>query len=397
MSRVAVIGTGLLGSGIAEVLMRGRHDVVLHDFAVANLKAAHLKLADLGDALGIRVRAEPSFNAAIEEADFIVEAVSENLALKQSIFQRAGGVNARAIIMSNSSVLPIGEIAKRMDSPDRAIGTHWWNPPQLIPIVEVIRGPKTSDAAVTRTVEFHSALGKTPVRVDRDVPGFIGNRIQHALWREALSLVSSGECEAARVDAIVASTLGREYSDNGPWEQMKRVGWDRVLEEMKVTLPLLNSDATPAFMLQAKVTRGQLGAKTGDGFLNWEPGERERVAARLMLHVQSRLSNRSPHTKETAEALLPSDAAIASRLRVSVWRETLSLVANKVCSPGDVDRVVVNTIGLRLAELGPVRNADYVGLDLTLAIHEAVFPGLESSTEIPALLRNLSQQQEISV
>lgn len=387
MTRVTVIGTGLLGSGIAEVLMRAGHEVVLHDFAFQTLTAAHNKINELGKSIGASAHAEPSMDAAVEGAEFVVEAVTENLALKQSIFQRAGAINRRAILMSNSSVLPIGEIARRTDLPERAVGTHWWNPPQLIPIVEVIHGPRTSEEVMHRTMEFHEALGKMPVRVERDVPGFLGNRIQHALWREALALVSTGECDAQSVDRIVASSLGKAFATCGPWEQMVSIGWTQIASECVNTLPLINSDPWPSHLLRDKVGQGQLGAKSGQGFLKWEPGARERAAARLTAHVTSRLQNQSQKTgHEQDVSLSADDAAIARRLQMAVWREAIALVAHKVCSSTDVDRVVLNTIGLRLAAMGPVENADYVGLDLTLAIHEAVLPSLEISSKVPALV-----------
>jgi 3-hydroxybutyryl-CoA dehydrogenase len=378
-------------------MMRAGHQVVLHDFSVQTLTAAHNKINDIGRSIGVSVRAEPSMDAAVEAAEFVVEAVTENLALKQSIFQRAGAVNRQAILMSNSSVLPIGEIARRIDSPERAVGTHWWNPPQLIPIVEVIRGPRTGEDVMNRTMEFHEALGKMPVRVDRDVPGFLGNRIQHALWREALALVSAGECDAQSVDRIVGASLGKVFSTCGPWEQMERIGWPQIASECANTLPLINSDPWPSRLLRDKVAQGQLGAKSGQGFLRWEPGEREQAAARLSLHVTSRLQMHANKTEEMqlqSASLSNEDAAIARRLQMAVWREAIALVAHKVCSSKDVDRVVLNTIGLRLAAMGPLENADYVGLDLTLAIHEAVLPSLEISNKVPALVQSHGRLSE---
>jgi 3-hydroxybutyryl-CoA dehydrogenase len=390
MACVTVIGTGLLGSGIAEVLLRGGHRVVLHDFSIQTLNEAHRKLSDLADSIGASIEIERSLDASVEPADFVVEAVTENLELKQSIFERAGDANRHAVLMSNSSVLPIGQIARRTDSPERAVGTHWWNPPQLIPIVEVIRGPRTSEDVMNRTMELHTALGKLPVRVDRDVPGFIGNRIQHALWREALALVSSGECDPERVDRIVAATLGAAFAEFGPWEQMRRCGWPQVMTEFASTLSLINSEPRPAQLLRDKVAQGQLGAKTGLGFERWEEGARMRAAARLSEHVSTRLRERTQSNgagRKSTQPLSANDELIARRLRVAVWREAIALVENKVCASAAVDRVVCNTIGLRLANMGPVRNADYVGLDLTLAIHEAVLPTLESSTQMPATVR----------
>jgi 3-hydroxybutyryl-CoA dehydrogenase len=399
MACVTVIGTGLLGSGIAEVLARNGHSVILHDFSLATLSAAHRKLAAFGDSLSGSLRAEPSLDDAAWSADYVLEAVTENLGLKQELFERVGRINRRAILMSNSSVLPIGEIAMRTPSPQRAIGTHWWNPPQLIPIVEVIRGPLTSDEIMDQTLEFHATLGKLPVRVNKDIPGFIGNRIQHALWREALALVSDAECEPQRVDRIVAATLGKTFADYGPWEQMQRIGWPAVRKEFESALHTINSQPQPAKLLRDIVSHGHLGAKTGAGFLRWEEGARERVAQNLAKHVAARLRDRGTQTISSREndSLSVEDALIARRLRVAVWREAISLLENKVCTPDDLDRVVCNTIGLRLAAMGPVENADYVGLDLTLAIHEAVLPSLESSTAVPMSVQPNAMNQVMNI
>jgi 3-hydroxyacyl-CoA dehydrogenase len=162
------------------------------------------------------------------------------------------------------------------------------------------------------------------------------------------------------------------------------------MNEFAGTLSVINSEPRPAQLLRDKVAQGQLGAKTGQGFERWEEGARMRAAAHLSEHVATRLRERaqSDGAREIAsQPLLANDELIARRLRVAVWREAIALVANKVCASGDVDRVVCNTIGLRLANMGPVKNADYVGLDLTLAIHEAVLPSLESSTQMPATVR----------
>jgi len=393
---VTIVGTGLLGTGIAEVLMRGGHGVILHDFALSALTVAHKKLETLGRKIGASVKTEPSLELAVEAADFVLEAVSENLALKQSLFQRMGAANRHAILMSNSSVLPIGEIASKVIDRSRTVGTHWWNPPQLIPIVEIVRGPHTSEDVMKRTMRFHAELLKTPIRVNRDVPGFIGNRIQHALWREALAIVSEGKWQPQTIDVIASSTLGSIFAEIGPWEQMRRTGWRHVEHEFASTLPVINSDATPARTLRENVARGRLGAKSGQGFLQWRPESREQTARRLNDHVAARLKEIKVNAQ--SDPLPPhQEPEIARRLRVAVWREAIALVDKQVCTPADVDHVVCNTIGLRLEAMGPIENADYVGLDLTLAIHEAVFPSLDSSIEVPTLLRTKANEQEIAV
>src|SRR5208282_3716149 len=110
-----------------------------------------------------------------------------------------------AILASNTSVIPIGQIMSRVERRERALGTHWWNPPYLVPLVEVIRTAETSDEAVATTMALLKSVGKSPVEVKKDTPGFVGNRLQHALWREAIALIAEGVCDADTVDAVVKS------------------------------------------------------------------------------------------------------------------------------------------------------------------------------------------------
>lgn len=382
MSAVAIIGTGLLGRGIAAVVARGGNDVILHDANAATLATAQEAVAEAALPYGGAVHAEPILEAAARAADFVIEAVIEDLGLKQQVFERLGAANPSAVLMSNSSVLPIGQIAARTSAPQRTIGTHWWNPPHLIPVVEVIRGPHTSEDVMRRTADFLRTLGKKPVRVERDVPGFVGNRLQHALWREALALVSDGVRTPEQVDRIVAASLGQSLALRGPLADMRRIGWRKVAQEFAVGLPCINSDPHPAKLLRANVSHRKLGAKSGEGFLVWPSGARERAARRLQEHLERCLATGASPTPSVL--LTPEDEDLARRLRIAVWREALSMVDAGVCDEATVDLMAMNTLGLRLAVMGPVENADYVGLDLTLAIHEAVLPSLNSSLAMPA-------------
>lgn len=390
MTTVAIIGTGLLGRGIAGVIVRAGFPVILHDSFAASLNSAHEQLSAMSSASGISVRAESELEKAVAAADFVIEAVIENLELKQQLFERMSKANANAILMSNSSVLPIGQIAALTAHPNNTVGTHWWNPPQLIPVVEVIRGPHTSEAVMQRTAEFLTRLGKTAVRVERDVPGFVGNRLQHALWREALALVSDGVTDARNVDRIIAATLGRTLTQRGPMAEMQQLVLQNLISEFEVTLPLINSDPHPAKLLDDKVAQGQLGAKSGQGFLSWPQGAREAAATRLQQHVEARLRAGIDNSVEPnpAPTLNDEEQLIARRLRIALWREAIALVADNVCDAATVDLMARNTIGLRLAVMGPIENADYVGLDLTLAIHQAVLPSLNASLNVPPLLLN---------
>src|SRR5664280_2313248 len=195
-ARITVIGAGLMGHGIAQVFALAGHDVTIYDSFAATLASAKARiltnLKDLGDDQGAveQVRPEGNLAKAVHEADYVVEAVLEDLPLKQKLFAEIEKhVRPDTILASNTSVIPITKIMKGLKRRERALGTHWWNPPFLVPLVEVIQTQWTSAATIDFTMKLHAAAGKKPAHVKKDVPGFIGNRLQHALWREAIALV----------------------------------------------------------------------------------------------------------------------------------------------------------------------------------------------------------------
>jgi len=386
MSRVTIVGAGLLGRGIAAVVASHGHDVTLHDSSPEALRTASEQLRS--------VRTDTLLEHAVRTADYVIEAILEDLPLKQQLFARIGVANPQAILMSNSSSLPIGRIAAHTARPERAVGTHWWNPPQLIPIVEVIRGPRTDAAVIAEATEFLTGLGKQAVQVSRDVPGFVGNRLQHALWREAIGQLSRGEADAPFIDRLIAETLGRSLARRGPIAELCQLDPEALAALCAQTLPELINDPDPAPALCAAVAAGQLGAKSGQGFLAWPPGRREQAAERLAHHVQVRLAVAAPavptNSNDAAATAIHTQHPLARRLQLAVWREALALVASAVCTAEVVDQVACRTFGLRLAVMGPIENADYVGLDLTLAIHAALLPSLSTDIDPSVLLRAAS-------
>src|SRR5512146_390397 len=214
-ARIAVIGAGLMGHGIAQVFALAGHEVTIYDTVMASLDNAKSRilanLKDLGDDQRAveRVTPVPHLAAAVREADYVVEAVLEDLPLKQKLFAEIERhVRPDTILASNTSVIPITSIMQGLRDRARALGTHWWNPPFLVPLVEVIGTQWTSPQAIAWTMELHAAAGKKPAHVKKDVPGFIGNRLQHALWREAITLVEQGICDAETVDNVIKTAFG---------------------------------------------------------------------------------------------------------------------------------------------------------------------------------------------
>ena len=159
--------------------------------------------------------------------------------------------------------------------------------------MEVGRGSRTSDSTMDRTYAFMADIGKLPVRVEKDVPGFVGNRLQHALWREAIDLVATGVCDAETVDLVVKNTIGLRLGEMGPIENADYVGLDLTLAIHEAVLPDICREPHASRYLRDLVARGELGAKSGHGFLSWPSGSREQAADRLSAHVQQQLTSQT--------------------------------------------------------------------------------------------------------
>jgi 3-hydroxybutyryl-CoA dehydrogenase len=298
--RVLVVGAGLMGHGIAQLFASKGHDVTLTDVsdevlarALEEIRRGLTRMAEWG--LGTREEIEPALGRIrvttdLEEAatgiGFAVEAVSENLLLKREVFRRLDLLCPPGVILAtNTSVISITEIAEECSRQERIVGTHFWNPPTLVPLVEVVPGERTSAAVVEATFSLLASLDKHPVRIKRDVPGFVGNRLQHALWREAISIVEHGIADADVVDEVVKFGFGLRLPVLGPLENAELVGLDLVLAVHDYILKHLESSPRPSPLLAEKLEKGDLGFKSGRGFREWKPREMDRVRADLETHL----------------------------------------------------------------------------------------------------------------
>jgi 3-hydroxybutyryl-CoA dehydrogenase len=299
-ARIAVVGAGLMGHGIAQVFALAGHAVTITDSFAANLDSVKSRiltnLKDLGDdpAAVERVTPQADLAEAVRHADYVVEAAPEDLPLKQRLFaeiERA--VRPDTILASNTSVIPITRIMSELAGRERALGTHWWNPPFLVPLVEVIGTQWTSQQAIDWTMALHAAAGKKPAHVKKDVPGFIGNRLQHALWREAVSLVERGICDAETVDTVIKACFGRRLAVLGPLENADMVGTDLTLAIHNTVLPDIDSRPGPSPYLQQLVAGGRLGFKSGEGFRKWSAEEQAALRAKVLQHLKAARANDS--------------------------------------------------------------------------------------------------------
>jgi len=292
-ARIAVVGAGLMGHGIAQVFALAGHDVTITDSHRPNLDTAKQRIAanlrDLGDDEKAVERVTPISALAdcVRDTDFVVEAVLEDMPLKQTIFgEIEQHVRPDTILASNTSVMPITEIMQGLKRRERALGTHWWNPPFLVPLVEVIGTQWTSPQTIDFTMKLHADAGKTPAHVKKDVPGFIGNRLQHALWREAISLVENGICDAATVDAVIKASFGRRLAVLGPLENADLVGADLALAIHQTVLPAIDSRPGPSPYLEQLVKAGKLGFKSGEGFRTWSAADQAAVRKRVFDYLK---------------------------------------------------------------------------------------------------------------
>lgn len=287
--KVAVLGAGLMGHGIAQEFMVAGFDVSIWDpgrDARDNVKtriAEHLKL--IGSDVPVDLNVCDSLAACVAGCHLAVEAAPEKLALKRDLIAKIDAANPDCIIGTNTSVLRITEIAEGSLNPSRIVGTHWWNPPYLIPVVEVVRGEKTSERTAHLAKKWLAASGKLAVDVFKDVPGFVGNRMQFALLREAMHIVEEGICSAETVDLVASQTFGRRLAAVGPLRNADFIGLDLVAAIMGYLSPSLATDAEVPPLVQRKLAAGQLGAKTGAGIYEWGPSDRSDTETRLSKHL----------------------------------------------------------------------------------------------------------------
>ncbi len=292
-ARIAVIGAGLMGHGIAQVFALAGHEVTIYDPVMSALDSVQSRIAtnlkDLGeDETAVeRVMGCHDLGDALRDADYVVEAAKEDLALKQKLFvEIEQHVRPDTILASNTSVIPITKIMEGLKDRSRALGTHWWNPPYLVPLVEVIGTKWTTPKAIDWTIALHKAAGKMPVHVKKDVPGFVGNRLQHALWREAIALVEHGICDAETVDTVIKASFGRRLAVLGPLENADLVGTDLTLAIHQTVLPAIEARKGPSPYLQKLVADGKLGFKSGEGFRKWTPEQQQALRAQVLAHLK---------------------------------------------------------------------------------------------------------------
>lgn len=307
IERIVVIGTGMIGPDISLACAMAGYAVTM---VGRTPEGVHRGLSRFKDNLGGLVRAEvysersaeevrsllrtaTDLPSALSEADFVFEAIVENLKAKQELFAEIEKHCAeQTLTASSTSGLSPTDIAAGMRSPERMLVMHFWNPPYLVPLVEVVPGAHSGQEVIEKALEFLRSLDKEPVLLKKDIVGHIGNRIQHAMFREAIHLVAEGVASPEDIDRVIMNSLGPRYSMIGPMEYLDSVGLDLDVAIHSYLLRELADDKKPQALLMAMYKRGDLGAKTGKGFHDWSQKSLAEMTSRQNKRFVERLKER---------------------------------------------------------------------------------------------------------
>jgi len=279
-----VVGTGTMGPGIAQILAQHGVEVRVYDIDPEQLRKARETLnrnlnlmRDAGfvsgddiDRILLQIKDTHDLKAAVEGVDLVIEAIPEVLDLKTGMFADLDAVCAEGTILaSNTSGLSITALAKATRRPGKVVGMHWWNPPIIIPVIEIIRGEATDDATLQTVENLVKKIHKVPVLVKKDVPGFLGNRLQYALMREAIALLDEGVASAQDIDTMIKAGIGFKFPVMGPLETIDMAGMDIYHRVSQYLYKNLDNAPNPPSMIEEKVNKGELGLKTGKGFYDY--------------------------------------------------------------------------------------------------------------------------------
>lgn len=286
-----VVGGGTMGADVAVVLLRARCKTVivepaqtLHDVARKKI-AENLQVIDCGDNISLLSLVASLDDPAWQEVGLVIECVPESLQIKRDLFKTlVSKASAHALLTSNSSSFPISQIAQGLPTQERMMGLHFFMPAHIVPLVEVVLGSATDRAAADALSAFMKRCGSVPILVRKDVPGFIGNRLQHALGREAFSLIQQGIATPEDIDAAVRFGFGFRYLAAGPVMQKEHAGLDVHAAAAATIYPSLSNVSVPPAVLADKPKSGQLGMKSGQGFYVWDE---QRIAAEKQRYTRA--------------------------------------------------------------------------------------------------------------
>lgn len=295
IKNILICGAGMMGKNIAFVFASNPDfQVTLYDLYPTDVEAGIrtntqqlitkevMTEKEINDRLSRISFTMDMDSDAVKQADFVIEAVFEDMQVKRDTFANLEKhVSKETIFCTNSSVMSPSEISSELEYRERFAGTHFWNPAHLIPLVEVVKSDATSQETVETIMDVLKSVGKHPVLCKKDVPGFIANRMQHALWREAISIVENGIADAKTVDEAVRYSFGLRLPQLGPMENADMVGTDLTYNIHDYILRDLEDSHAPSPLLTQLKNEGKLGFKSGEGFQVWTDEQKEASAAEL--------------------------------------------------------------------------------------------------------------------
>ena len=292
---VAVIGAGLMGHGITIEFALAGYDVRLHSRSEESLERARRmmrdsleRLHDLGripeqqaESVPDGVRMSTEMGELVGDADLVIESIYEDIDTKTDLFAQLDDLCPdRTILASNTSSFLPSRLAVATTRPDKVINAHFLNPPFFVPLVEVVPTEETSEETTSVVMELLTSLGKQPILVKREAPGFVASRLQMALLREALWLVENKVASAEDVDKAINAGLGRRWATAGVLQVLEVAGWDLISRVAADVFPHLSNADDPA-LLREMVERGNIGVKAGKGFYDWTPEQTEDLRRRI--------------------------------------------------------------------------------------------------------------------
>ncbi len=294
---ITIVGAGLMGQGIALEFAIAGYNVGLHDItdeklqqSVENindsmnmLRSAGLQIGDKAVSNVKNIKTDINLKNITQESDLVIESVYEDLALKQLIFHQLDEVCLEhTILASNTSSYMPSSISLKTKRPERVLVMHYFNPPYLLPLVEIVQGDKTEQKTVDTISDLLSRIGKKPIILKKESLGFVANRLQAALAREAISIVEKGIATPEEIDSVIINSIGRRYQTSGVFELTDLAGLDVGFAVVSQLFADLESSPDIPKLFTDKVEKGELGAKTGKGFYVWTKERIEAVKKKIV-------------------------------------------------------------------------------------------------------------------
>lgn len=290
IKRIGVIGAGTMGAGVAEIFVKFGYTVILYNRSREGMQRGIERLQPKVAVKPVPIETVTDTESAqiytthdltaLAEVDLISESIAENLKIKQGIFRKLDEICAtETLFTTNTSGLSISQIATAVSHPERFAGVHFFNPPEIVPAVEVIKGDATSDVTCEILIDLLKQMQKQPILVQKDVPGFVASRLQFAVVREALHLIEEGIASPTDIDAVMKHGLGLRWALLGPLEIADLGGLDIFNTVGSYVAKSLSNATDSPKVLQDLVAAGKLGAKTGSGFYEYPPGKASAIAS----------------------------------------------------------------------------------------------------------------------